>query len=554
MTAGTAPPPDYYAANLRHLTRFVGERFAQVLDEPTARFARAYPQLSSDAQRLLARLLSRKGPVFRTDQLAYSEVSDTAAALAELAAAGLVALGGAVRADQLLHLARHAELRSWFAVKGASRKADLLVALLGRYSDQQLRDRLRAHLPWVSVPAVQSFQRCQWLYFGDRYQSVSVFVTEDLGLLRYPEYEMTLPDWLTSQGDCLDKHRQLYRLTALSHGLAERSDHHGEPTALANALVSRLQSLQLSREQAQVRDRALLRAGAWLERMAAPKAALVAYEGAGQHPARERRVRLLWRLGQHDRAQALQETMREAPLCAAEADFAARFQQPRRSAPAARTASLLIDTPRQIEHFAAQLIEGEGSIALHLENQFPRGLAGLAYWPLLYAPVPGAFSRPYQSGPNDLYWPDFAKQRQAALQAQEAQLSVDGKPCAARWLAILSQRIRTYQGTANPLVHWDLWTEAFLAQLLDSIPADRLQALASFTIRNLDGYRTGFPDLLVLGARKGCFELLEVKGPNDALQGHQRRWLSVLAALGWPAQVFKLQAAPSQRALVPAHR
>jgi hypothetical protein len=542
LTAGTAPPPDYYAANLRHLTAFVGERFAGLLDAPTARFVSGYEHLDSDAQRLLARLLSRKGPVFRADRLTYTEVADPAAALAALDDAGFIALGALAPADRLLNLALHAELRAWFPLARAPRKADLICALLSRYSDEQLRDRMHPRMPWLTVPATQDFQRCQWLYFGDRYQSVSVFVTEDLGLQCYPQYEMTQPDWLTAQKDCLAQHEQLYRLTSLSHGLAERSDCHSDPRSLANALVCRLRSLPLSREQRQVRDRALLRAGAWLERLSATEDALAAYESAGQHPARERRVRLLWRLGSRDQARALQAAMRQDPLCAAEADFAARFQQPRRPAPTARKASLLETTPRRIEQFAAQLVEGDGSLALHLENQFPRGLAGLAYWPSLYAAVPGAFSRPYQNGPNDLYWADFAQQRHAALQAQETQLCENGKPSAARWHAVLSERIQTFRGTANPLVHWQIWTEAFLARLLDSVPADKLQALASFTIRNLDGYRTGFPDLLVLGPRPGCFELLEVKGPNDALQGHQRRWLSVLESLGWPAQVFKLQA------------
>lgn len=551
LTAGTAPPPDYYAANLRHLTAFVGERFAGILDAPTARFVSVYGQLDSDAQRLLARLLSRKGPVFRADRLTYAEVTDTAAALAALDDAGFLALGDAVPADRLLNLALHAELRAWFPLIQGPRKADLVCALLSRHSDGQLRDRLRTRLPWLTVRVTEQFERCQWLYFGDRYQNLSVFVTEDLGLQRYPQYEMTQPDWLTTQRVCLAEHEQLYRLASLSHGLAERSDSHSDPGSLANALVCRLRALRLSREQSQVRDRALLRAGAWLERLSAAEDALAAYESAGQHPARERRVRLLWRLGCRDQARAVQKAIQRAPLCAAEADFAARFQQPRRPAPAARKASLLDATPKRIERFAAQLVQGDGSVALHLENQFPRGLAGLAYWPSLYIPVPGAFSRPYQNGPNDLYWPDFAQQREAALQAQETQLCDRGNPSTARWHAVLSNRIQTFQGTANPLVQWEVWTEAFLDRLLESVPADKLQALASFTIRNLDGYRTGFPDLLVLGPRFGCFELLEVKGPNDALQGHQRRWLSVLASLGWPAQVFKLQAATRPAAVSP---
>ncbi len=49
--------------------------------------------------------------------------------------------------------------------------------------------------------------------------------------------------------------------------------------------------------------------------------------------------------------------------------------------------------------------------------------------------------------------------------------------------------------------------------------------------------RRGFPDLIALGAAPGDYCLIEVKGPGDALQDSQKRWLRFFQAQHIPAQV-----------------
>ena len=50
--------------------------------------------------------------------------------------------------------------------------------------------------------------------------------------------------------------------------------------------------------------------------------------------------------------------------------------------------------------------------------------------------------------------------------------------------------------------------------------------------------RSGFPDLLALGDAPGDYALIEVKGPGDALQESQKRWLRFFREQGMPAQVL----------------
>jgi hypothetical protein len=49
--------------------------------------------------------------------------------------------------------------------------------------------------------------------------------------------------------------------------------------------------------------------------------------------------------------------------------------------------------------------------------------------------------------------------------------------------------------------------------------------------------RRGFPDLIALGESPGDYCLVEVKGPGDALQYSQKRWLRFFREQEIPAQV-----------------
>ena len=49
--------------------------------------------------------------------------------------------------------------------------------------------------------------------------------------------------------------------------------------------------------------------------------------------------------------------------------------------------------------------------------------------------------------------------------------------------------------------------------------------------------RRGFPDLIALGSAPGDYCMIEIKGPGDALQDSQKRWLRFFSAQGIPAQV-----------------
>ena len=145
--------------------------------------------------------------------------------------------------------------------------------------------------------------------------------------------------------------------------------------------------------------------------------------------------------------------MLESPRAAEEEDFAER-RAPAASQPSRRTRIEQTRVPYvpgnapTIEEHAARLLQSQGGRVWHLENQLPLGLAGLAYWEVVFAPIAGAFVNPFQFGPLDLMSEDFA--------LHGPRSSPDGSELAepGRFAAELTRTHAAKQGIANRLVSW----------------------------------------------------------------------------------------------------
>jgi hypothetical protein len=529
LTPQKPPPPDYYAANLRLLLQFVGEHYDDVLEAREQRFIDAFMRLSSDGQRLFARLISRKGPWIRLDRLSYREIDRIDRAARELEAAGLAAINPSAPADALLGLLTQAERRDLFPAVGHATKTVWIERCVSRYDDDSIRRRLAGYTAWIAVAGPEHLSLCQLLFFGDDRQDLSTFVLNDLGLFRFERYGLDRTGRLFADRAAVDRYRRLRRLAGLAHRLAEvpRLDRW-----LTHALALETHN-RLERRQ---RDRTLNRLGQHFERLGEFDAALDCYGRSREHPSRERRARILTKLGDACGAERLTARMARAPRCAEEVDFASRFGQRRRKAAEPVTEIPLHGAPAgAIEAHAADRLSANGGAVFHLENALPLGLAGLAFWDVMFADVPGAFTNPFQTAPLDLFWPDFAAARQAAIDARTAALSRPG--------ALAEALTRTYhdkQGIANRLVSWRHFDETVLTTLLDNVPSADLLALAGHVIRWPYRTRTGFPDLTVVYG-PNCYEFVEVKGPTDALQPAQRVWLKALADMGLAARVLKFR-------------
>lgn len=560
LNAGQPPPDHYYADNLIALIEGVRQQYGDLLTPEESGFGEGVVAMSAQAQRLLARLISRKGPLVRVDSLNFREIDDTDAALTHLVAQGFVSWCPEAPAADVARLLTRAELAQCFedvlAAGAASplaatengscagpaaaaelradaspgwataRKGETLEWIERSLGDSEVHRRVERRFPWVALDIGERLELYRLLFFGDRRRDLSTFVLRDLGLARYPEYELARERRLFADRASLDAYVALL-------GLGDHVDELGSTPQAEDAMpvLEALWQPHAHRLFERRRSRILNRLGRGLERAREFDAALACYARSSMAPARERRTRILKRLGDVDAVDRLRRRMRERPVRPQEADFAARFGTRRKRVWPDGTIVLDVPNIDRVEAAAAEVLTAKEGCAWHLENALPMGLFGLAYWDWVFAPVDGMFINAFQSAPIDLFWPDFLEARRQKcpnpLEADDETLRVD-----------LLARCRAHRGVANRLVDWRAFDANTLDRLLDGLGMDTVRKLVAFASEDLDNARRGFPDLTVVYG-PGRFEFVEVKGPNDRLRDDQYLWIDRLRAADLPVRVAR---------------
>ena len=376
------------------------------------------------------------------------------------------------------------------------------------------------------------------LFFGDRRQDLTTFVMRDLGVHRYESVELSRETRLFADRAVLDRFLELAEVGDRIAELGQQPDPAGggQVTELLTELLAELGEPIDNRILERRRSRALNRLGRTLERAHDFESALSCYARSTLPPARERRMRILHRLGDRRGMEALRAAMLADPQTAMEADFAKRFGRPFRRPPAPLSDVRLEGAvPAAIEEHALGTLTAGGGAGWHLENNLPMALFALAYWSWIFAPVEGAFVNGFQTGPIDLFWPDFFKAREAVCQDPL------GGPLKPRLLTTA----RAKAGTANRLFSWQRFPLAAVEAVIDTVPEADLRAVVEIAREGLAGKRAGFPDLTVLYAA-GRYEFVEVKGPKDGLRIHQRLWIEALEGRGLPVRVLRFCRPPAR--------
>jgi hypothetical protein len=529
------PPPHYYAENLVRLLDAVSRQYSDILLPRERDYVQRVLALACDAQRLYARLLTRTRTLVRVDSLDYREVANVADAIGELEAAGLVQLNPPVPADQALIILTRAELQMAFPHVGARgvRKELQIVSIAARYPDHRIRDVVCARHPLCAACGLDIVATLQILFFGDARTDLRTFVLEDLGMLRFESYPLN-PDrrQFGARGD-FDDYLAMQRLRAGLRELELRWQTH-----TAQALVDQLWANRPHRVPERLRAGMLNQLGRCAERAGEYELALSAYARSPRPPARERRTRLLRRLGDEDGALAMLDHIDVAPLSAGERFFAQQFRAGRRARALAipeRTVRLPAAPDTSVETAALGALTQRGGSGRHLENLLPLGMLGLAFWDVVFAPIDAAFVNPYQVRPVDLYWSDFRRARAALVESRFDALRRTGA-----LLQAVSETAQAKRGIANALVDWRAFDSSLIECAATSIPTATWLAVFDHMLDDLEQTRTGFPDLaLFFGA--GQFEFVEVKGPGDQLRREQRLWFEFFARNGVPAYVLHVE-------------
>ncbi|MBO0987046.1 VRR-NUC domain-containing protein [Delftia sp. SD018] len=541
----------YYLHNFQRALDWIGQRYGDLLDAPEQAFLTRFTQLPQPSQALMVRLLMRRGPWFRAGKLVYEEIPAIADAAAPLLELGWLDADHPMALEELFALHTKPELLQLFAgapIHSGLRKAELLQAL------QPLHEAPRPYAQWqpqgvaageaawrVMVGAL--CERFRLMFFGNLYQDWSEFVLADLGVFRYEAVAFDAASRAFQSRADVDGYLALQACrAALDEGV--------EIDALLQQVVGCASgNAWLEQRRAKV----LLRIGQACERMQDWERAEQAYAQSRYPGARHRRMRVYERMERFADAMALAQAAQAQPESDEELQRVARMlprlrrslgqgARGRAAALAPVVAQMRMDVeldlparPSSVEYVLRDHWHSDAAPVFYVENALINSLFGLLCWPAIFAPLPGAFFHPFQSGPADLSAPDFVQRRAALFEECLAHLD-DGS-----WREVIVQRHADKQGLQSPFVFWGTLSAPLLALALDCIPAAHLKLFFARLLRDVQANRTGFPDLVRFWPAERRYELVEAKAPGDKLQDNQIRWLQYCAEHGIPVRVCHVQ-------------
>ncbi len=530
----------YYLHNFQRALTWVGERYADLLDDAERRFMAEFPALPQASQALMVRMLMRRGPWFRASRLIYEEIGQADAAAAPLLALGWLDAQAPMTLDELFGLHTKPELNRMFAhvaVKSAARKGDLLEAASAAGADARPYADWNpvAHEPVWRVTVSDICERFRLMFFGNLHQDWSEFVLADLGVFQYEAVPFDASSRAFQTREDVDCYLAL-------HACRVALDEGGDADALMQAVQACASGNPwLEKRRAKV----LLRIGQACERTQDWATAQRVYQACAYPGARHRRIRVYERMARHGDALALALQAQAQPESEEESQRLARmlprlYRGAGQGAPAREPAPALLRTdltlarpaePASVEFVTRDHLHRDDAPVHYVENALINSLFGLLCWPAVFAPLPGAFFHPFQRGPADLDAPDFHQRRAALFAHCLAQLNTPG------YRDLILQRYAEKSGLQSPFVFWGALSEDLLTQALDCLPAAHLKLYFERLLRDVKTNRSGLPDLIRFWPAERRYELIEVKGPGDKLQDNQIRWLQYCVSHGMPVRV-----------------
>ena len=523
--------PLYYLANFDTVVAWVaGHHGDLLLAGERARLAQ-YQRLPRASRALLVRLVMRTGSLFRVGKLSYPELGEPVAdALATLVEGRWLDPEPALSLTDCFRLLTRGECQVAFGpalegsglARSASKKA-MLEALAESNPTSATLAQWWPDSPERVVALTEDalFQRLRLMFFGNLRQGWSEFVMAELGHQVFEPVPFSPDSRAFQSRDQVDTYLAMQACRDDLEAGAPASDVWSRvPPALPNAwLESR-------------RARLLFELARVAERGGDAGLAVLAYGASGHREARLRQLRLLERQGEFSRAHTKAQAALAAPRSESERRGLGRLL--RRLAkkldvtgpPASRSVAIPTRTltlPRpvsgSVEWAVLAHLDQPGAPVVYVENTLLNGLFALLCWPALYAPLPGAFFHPFHTAPADLYREDFVSRRADLFEECLAALA-DGS-----YRQRILARAEASQGVSSPFLHWPVLSPELLALALTCLPADHLELCFRRMLDDLKHHRSGLPDLIQLLPEQGSYEMIEVKGPGDRLQEHQRQWL-----------------------------
>lgn len=548
-------PPKYYLDYFLFLVDFVEKLYGEILSDAEQQFITDFRALSEDAQCLFVRFSNRRGFFFRTNKLKYNEVEDIPAALYELEERGFIEpleVKHEAYSNDILNLFTKEE---WIKLAPPTelslkplKKPDLIRFLSHTFTFELLVSRINSPEllgePVIKVGYEVEVMMLKFLFFGNRHADMTEFVVRDLGKVNFERYR---DDAYTARFATRQDAEDKFMVSLTAQQFYEFQETATPPEEIFDWFMNWQTSLRTLSEVAQPGYVKLInRVGAFLERQKLSEQALTVYQLTDQIPSRERRVRLLHRMGFVEEAMALCEVIAHSPQNADERFFALDFQEKitstkkrvkksvTRFLQESSSVQIPISYRYRVEQGVADYFAEKGYGAVHAENYPWRGLFGLIFWEIIYDTNVQAIHHPLQRMPSDFYQPDFYRKRAPQIRERLSELDTNEKVA-----QVLESTFIEKFGIANVLVDWNDILLELVKLIAQSLSPMQLRAILLEMATNLRENTRGFPDLMVWGEQG--LELVEVKSPTDHLSAQQLHWMHFMADLGVNARVLRVE-------------
>ncbi len=548
--------PRYYLDNYRYVLSFVKRLYGGLLNDGEWDFIRRFEELSLDAQCLYVRFSNRKGLFFRVNKLHYREISDLPAALGELLLAGFVerlsphheimgehALGVFTKPELLdLLPLEPEEIRP---LKG-EKKEGIVRYALHELNFAEIVTSLTTYETVVKLNFEAEDMMVKYLFFGNRGGSMTEFVVRDLGMVNFERYDDSK---MTARFRTRKEVEDKLLISLTNEEFYDLKEAAAPAEDIYNWFLNWNETRpELTEIAIPGYQKLVCRVGGFLERQKLPDQALAVYELSDRVPARERRVRLLFRNGSVDEALALCDEIAVAPLNAEERYFANDFREKiltageKKKSRKATTRFLSdaesIDVPAAYRHHVEEGVMNhyfeQGYDAAFTENYPWRGLFGLVFWDIIYDANVSAIHHPLQRAPSDFYLPDFYLKREELLKKRLTELTTKDD-----WRRHTGRMFNAKYGITNVLVDWSDELLGLVHRIIELLDLEQLRLILLEMARNVREHTRGFPDLLIWN-EAGQYEFVEVKSPTDHLGPQQLHWLEFFQTIGVRGKVVRV--------------
>jgi anion-transporting ArsA/GET3 family ATPase len=547
-------PPKYYHDYFGYVLDFVRKMYESLLNENELEFLNSYNALSEEAQCLFIRFSNRSKSFFRVNTLSYSEITDIPAALNELHDAQFIQQLCELHEDrfeEVMHLftkPEHLEftkiLNPEIMPSKSIKKQDLIRWLLYEYDFKIICQIIQETEPVIKVAYEAEVMMMKFLFFGNRYADMTEFVIRDLGHVRFQSFdEEHLAIQFESRKDVDDT-----LMISLMKETFSVLKNELPPEEIFDWFMNWQVGVSgnLSPKSLPSYHTFVLRVGAWLERKKMLSQALTTYQLTSDAPSRERRVRLLYNLGEIEEALALCEEIAENPQNADERYFSQDFHERivnKKKRAVKRTTQALkdaasIDIPisyrYRVERGSIAYYQDLGAQAVFSENEPWRALFGLLFWDIIYDTNVKAIHNPLQRVPSDFFLPDFYYKRSDQLRTRMKE--ADTREAISE---VVEKTFHEKFGMTNVLVGWWPGILEIVLTLISLLTPDQIHAVLLEMAYNLRENTRGFPDLLVWDETEYSF--IEIKSPTDHLSSRQLQWLHFFANHGINSRIVRVK-------------